>query len=65
MPGHERKGKGKSVGPALDVLRAEPEPRARGLRTQYVSDQPTTVIVSTSKSIPVLTMLSVLPCPSK
>jgi len=32
---------------------------------QYVSDQPTTVIVSTSNSTPVLTMLSVLPCPSK
>ena len=32
---------------------------------QYVSDQPTTVIVSTSNSIPVLTMLSVLPCPSR
>ena len=32
---------------------------------QYVSDQPTTVIVSTSKSTPVLTRLSVLPCPNR
>ena len=32
---------------------------------QYVSDQPTTVIVSTSNSIPVLTMLKVLPWPSR
>src|SRR6267154_1210719 len=32
---------------------------------QYVSDQPTTVIVSTSNSIPVLTRLNVLPWPSR
>lgn len=46
-------------------LRAVRNHWVQGLPVQYVSDQPTTVIVSTSNSTPVLTMLSVLPCPNR